>query len=185
MATNYSANQYQSAFNSCNLQNWSVTKCCRPRPSLHDGYTQFVANDQGHLLPDAPRSKENPWGSFVGTWDMPRRIPPAKLNRTSRSAEASKHLTNWMEDSSFIDACNGLRSSITGQFDGELDSRKHSRCSKQEERVVNATQCTSPEPSRAQNLKSQATSQALRVTRHQLPHPTSTLPLTQPLNAQF
>uniref|UniRef100_A0A8C5MX33 SNRNP25 ubiquitin-like domain-containing protein n=1 Tax=Leptobrachium leishanense TaxID=445787 RepID=A0A8C5MX33_9ANUR len=33
---------------------------------------------------------------------------------------------------------------------------------------------------RAQNFRSQATSQALRVTRHQLPHPT--LPLTLPLN---
>uniref|UniRef100_A0A8C5R602 Protein Flattop n=1 Tax=Leptobrachium leishanense TaxID=445787 RepID=A0A8C5R602_9ANUR len=127
MATNYSANQYQSAFNSCNLQNWRVAnRYCKQRPSLHDGYTQFVANDHGHLLPDVPRSKENPWGSFVGTWDMPRRIPPAKLKITSRSAEASKHLTNWMEDSfSFIDACNGLRP---------------------KERVVNATRCTSPEP---------------------------------------
>uniref|UniRef100_A0A8C5MWT3 Myelin protein P0 n=1 Tax=Leptobrachium leishanense TaxID=445787 RepID=A0A8C5MWT3_9ANUR len=143
MATNYSASQYQSAFNSCNLQNWSVAKSCKQRPSLHDGYTQFVANDMGHLLPDTPRSKENPWGTFVGTWDMPRRIPPAKLNLTSRSAEASKRLTNWMEDSSsFIDSCNGLRPSITGKFDGELDSR----CSKQEKRVVNATRCTSPEP---------------------------------------
>ncbi|MEE6491588.1 hypothetical protein FKM82_016275 [Ascaphus truei] len=116
MATHFSANQYQSAFNSNNLQNWNVPKPYKERPSAQEGYTQFIANDRGHLLPGAPRSKTNPWGTFMGTWDMPPKIPPAKLSLTSRSAAASKCLTDWIQDSRpLINACNGLRPHITGK----------------------------------------------------------------------
>ncbi|XP_018421677.1 PREDICTED: protein Flattop [Nanorana parkeri] len=116
MATHYSANQYQSAFNSANLQNWTVPKPYKERPSTHDGFTQFVANDRGHLLPGVPRTKANPWGTFMGTWDMPLKIPPAKLSLTARSADASKRLTQWIEKSDpLISACNGLRLTVTGK----------------------------------------------------------------------
>ncbi|KAM5126215.1 protein Flattop [Mantella aurantiaca] len=116
MAAHYSANQYQSAFNSSRLQNWNVPKPYKERPSTHDGFTQIIANDRGHLLPGVPRAKVSPWGTFLGTWDMPLRIPPAKLSLTSRSADASKRLTHWIQTSDpLISACNGLRPTITGK----------------------------------------------------------------------
>uniref|UniRef100_A0A8B9T1I0 Protein Flattop n=1 Tax=Anas platyrhynchos TaxID=8839 RepID=A0A8B9T1I0_ANAPL len=70
--------QYEDAFSAARLQNWE-------RPTPRDGSTQILVNDRGHLLPSVPRSQASPWGSFLGTWDMPSRIPPAKLNLTARS----------------------------------------------------------------------------------------------------
>ncbi|CAI9534806.1 unnamed protein product, partial [Staurois parvus] len=128
MATSYSANQYQSAFNPRQLQNWTVPKPCKQFPRTHDGFTQIIANDRGHLLPGAPRAQASPWGAFLGTWDMPLKIPPSKLSLTSRSADASKRLTQWIENSEpLLSASNGLRPTITGQvpLEGE-GSRKAS-----------------------------------------------------------
>ena len=45
------------------------------RPRAFDGFTQIVANNRGHLLPGVKRSRESPWGNFVGTYDMPLKIP--------------------------------------------------------------------------------------------------------------
>jgi hypothetical protein len=45
------------------------------RPRAFVGFTQIVASDKGHLLPGVKRSRESPWGTFVGTWDMPLKIP--------------------------------------------------------------------------------------------------------------
>ncbi|XP_072284587.1 protein Flattop [Pyxicephalus adspersus] len=122
MATHYSANQYQNAFDSSRLQNWTIPKAYKERPSTHDGFTQFIANDRGHLLPGVPRAKASPWGTFLGTWDMPLKIPPAKLSLTSRSAGASKRLMEWIEKSEpLISACNGLRPTITGKVPTNKD----------------------------------------------------------------
>ncbi|XP_075699883.1 protein Flattop isoform X2 [Rhinoderma darwinii] len=120
MATYYSANQ---------------------APSTHDGFTQFISNDRGHLLPGVPRSKVNPWGTFIGTWDMPCKIPPAKVSLTSRSADASRRLMEWIEESeSLVTASNGLRPDVTGKVfyktedDPQRQSPKNDRapCSPQE-----------------------------------------------------
>lgn len=52
----------------------------------------------------------------MGTWEMPLKIPPAKLNLTSRSAAAASRLTNWIHKSTALtSACNGLRPQITGK----------------------------------------------------------------------
>ncbi|XP_053548986.1 protein Flattop-like [Bombina bombina] len=123
MATNYSANQYQSAFTSYKLQNWSIPKAYKERPSTHDGHTQFITNDRGHLLPGVPKSKASPWGTFIGTWDIPLKIPPSKLNLTSRSANASKRLVNWIQSATpLISACNGLQPQITGKVSQSADN---------------------------------------------------------------
>lgn len=45
------------------------------QPRTLSGTTTFIANERGHLMDGVPRSRRNPWGSFVGTWDLPRRIP--------------------------------------------------------------------------------------------------------------
>jgi len=39
------------------------------------GSTATMANDSGHLRPEFRRSKTNTWGTFIGTWDLPRRLP--------------------------------------------------------------------------------------------------------------
>uniref|UniRef100_A0A8C3CMQ7 Protein Flattop n=1 Tax=Cairina moschata TaxID=8855 RepID=A0A8C3CMQ7_CAIMO len=86
------------------------------RPTPRDGSTQILVNDRGHLLPSVPRSQASPWGSFLGTWDMPPRIPPAKLNLTARSAPAAARLTACLRASATLtSACNGLRAEVTGK----------------------------------------------------------------------
>ena len=37
--------------------------------------SSIVADDRGHLLPGIERSKRSPFGEFIGTWDLPKRIP--------------------------------------------------------------------------------------------------------------
>ncbi|XP_063295375.1 protein Flattop [Pelobates fuscus] len=173
MAANYSANQYQSAFNARSLQNWNVSKLSKEKPSTHDGYAQFIANDRGHLLPDVPKSKEDPWGSFVGTWDMPKKMPPAKISLTSRSVQASKRLLNWIDNSSsFISANNGLRPDITGKPSGDVQdvlkcsntiSHEKSECHAEKKMETSAPpppknrsrpSTGGPERSKAQTMKS-------------------------------
>uniref|UniRef100_A0A8B9NYQ0 Protein Flattop n=1 Tax=Apteryx owenii TaxID=8824 RepID=A0A8B9NYQ0_APTOW len=88
----------------------------KSHPLPRDGYTQIIADDRGHLLPSVPRSKASPWGTFLGTWDMPLKIPPARLSLTSRSAASAAQLTDWIHESTTLtSACNGLRPEITGK----------------------------------------------------------------------
>ncbi|CAO2638313.1 Protein Flattop [Lemmus lemmus] len=116
MATNYSANQYEKAFLPKYLQNWSPAKPTKERAATHEGYTQIIANDQGHLLPSVPRSKASPWGSFMGTWQMPLKVPPARVNLTSRTTAAATSLTKWIQKNpDLLNACNGLRPEISGK----------------------------------------------------------------------
>ncbi|XP_074709383.1 protein Flattop [Strix uralensis] len=116
MAARYGAGQYEDAFSSRRLQNWSVPRPGRQRPSLREGSTQIIADDRGHLLPTVPRSQASPWGTFVGTWEMPLRIPPARLDLTSRSAAAAARLLGWIhQPTTLTRARNGLWTEITGK----------------------------------------------------------------------
>jgi hypothetical protein len=36
--------------------------------------SSFVADEHGHLLPGVDKSKRSPFGEFIGTWDLPKRI---------------------------------------------------------------------------------------------------------------
>ncbi|XP_020025321.1 protein Flattop [Castor canadensis] len=124
MATNYSANQYEKAFSPKYLQNWSPAKPTKERISFHEGYTQIIANDRGHLLPSVPRSKASPWGSFMGTWQMPLKVPPARVTLTSRTAAGAASLTKWIQKNpDLLKASNGLRPEILGKPHNP-DSRK-------------------------------------------------------------
>uniref|UniRef100_A0A663EL91 Protein Flattop n=1 Tax=Aquila chrysaetos chrysaetos TaxID=223781 RepID=A0A663EL91_AQUCH len=106
--------QYEDAFSPHRLQNWSC-------PLLREGSTLIIADDRGHLLPTVPRSQASPWGTFVGTWDMPPRIPPARLDLTSRSATAAAQLMDRIrQPTSLTHACNGLRTEITGKVGAPL-----------------------------------------------------------------
>uniref|UniRef100_A0A8C5S1F7 Protein Flattop n=1 Tax=Laticauda laticaudata TaxID=8630 RepID=A0A8C5S1F7_LATLA len=98
-----------------------------PLPSFlsREGFTQIIANDRGHLLPSIPRSKASPWGSYMTTWDMPLKIPPAKVSLTSRSIDAAARLTEWMNKSAALSqACNGLCPEIKGKELVEWRRRK-------------------------------------------------------------
>ncbi|XP_029140981.1 protein Flattop [Protobothrops mucrosquamatus] len=123
MATHFSSGQYEDAYNPRNLQSWSLPKVTKAHPSTREGFTQFVANDRGHLLPSIPRSKASPWGTYMTTWDMPLKIPPAKVSLTSRSIDAAARLTEWMNKSAALSkACNGLCPEIVGK-PGSMDLR--------------------------------------------------------------
>ncbi|XP_037362511.1 protein Flattop [Talpa occidentalis] len=127
MATNYSANQYEKAFSPKYLQNWSPAKPTKERISSHEGYTQIIANDRGHLLPSVPRSKASPWGSFMGTWQMPLKIPPARVNLTSRTVAGAASLTKWIQKNpDLLKASNGLRPEILGKPHDPVSLKKPS-----------------------------------------------------------
>uniref|UniRef100_A0A8B9W5V6 Protein Flattop n=1 Tax=Bos mutus grunniens TaxID=30521 RepID=A0A8B9W5V6_BOSMU len=97
------------------------------RISSHEGYTQIIANDRGHLLPSVPRSKASPWGSFMGTWQMPLKVPPARATLTSRTAAGAASLTRWIQKNpDLLKASNGLRPEIFGK-PHDPDSQKKLR----------------------------------------------------------
>ncbi|XP_073679086.1 protein Flattop [Garra rufa] len=95
MSTSYSANQYESAFKSQKLQNWTIPKHFKERPSAAEGHTTFIATDRGHLLPGVRTKRLSAWPAFQGTWDLPRYIPPASINPTARSREGQDRLRTW------------------------------------------------------------------------------------------
>uniref|UniRef100_A0A5F8GAU4 Protein Flattop n=1 Tax=Monodelphis domestica TaxID=13616 RepID=A0A5F8GAU4_MONDO len=125
MASNYSANQYDNSFKPKYLQNWCLAKESTKLPETHDGYTQIIANDRGHLLPSVPRSKTSPWGTFMSTWKMPLQIPPARVTLTTRSASAANRLISWVQKNpDLLEASNGLRPDIQGHPQDPAPPRK-------------------------------------------------------------
>ncbi|XP_054254498.1 protein Flattop [Indicator indicator] len=151
MAARDGAGQYEDAFRPQRLQNWGVPRHGHQRPSPREGPTQIVANDRGHLLPAVPRCQASPWGTFVGTWDMPPRIPPARLDLTSRSAAAAARLLQRSrQPSALTRACNGLRTQVTGKLQQPgLDtqtSKEPSQGSKQAPGEDSAIPASNPAP---------------------------------------
>lgn len=103
MALHFSANQYDRNFQPTLLQNWEVPRRYRERPRAFVGFTQIVANDKGHLLPGVKRSRESPWGTFVGTWDMPLKIPGnSMMNSTARTENAVLRLNRIKTDGDIV-----------------------------------------------------------------------------------
>ncbi|XP_061170120.1 protein Flattop homolog [Saccostrea echinata] len=103
MSLHFSANQYDQAFHPKRLQNWEVPKQFRERPRAFDGFTQIVASNRGHLLQGVKRSRESPWGNFVGTWDMPLHIPGNKMmNSTARAFHSQVRLERCKTDGDII-----------------------------------------------------------------------------------
>ncbi|XP_046554179.1 protein Flattop homolog [Haliotis rubra] len=101
MSINFSANQYENAFKT--LKNWEVPKGFGCYPSSRDGFTQIIASDRGHLCPGVKRDRSSPWGSFVGTWDMPTKVPGNKItNSTARSGGAMEKLVRMKTEGDII-----------------------------------------------------------------------------------
>lgn len=88
MSVNFSCNQYEQEFDPKRLQNWEVPGPKGKYPERREGFSKIHANSRGHLLPNVPRNRSSPWGTFVGTWDMPLKIPGNRqLNPTARSED--------------------------------------------------------------------------------------------------
>jgi len=49
--------------------------CILQRPRALKGHTLTTTDDRGHLRPEFRRSKTDAWGTFIGTWDLPKRLP--------------------------------------------------------------------------------------------------------------
>jgi len=102
MATNFRANQYENAFKGFKLGNWESPSHYREAPRKLEGHTQIIADNKGHLSAGVHRSRENPWGNFVGTWDMPKHIP-GNCTRvaTARSSYARERLDHETEQAGY------------------------------------------------------------------------------------
>ncbi|CAF0801906.1 unnamed protein product [Brachionus calyciflorus] len=87
MSKIYSAGQYDQTFSPKRMQMYALSKQeLEQRPAQRHTETSFVANDKGHLLSGVPRSNGNPFGDYVGTWDLPKSIPgPYHLVKTGRA----------------------------------------------------------------------------------------------------
>lgn len=52
----------------------------------------------------------------MGTWQMPLKIPPARVTLTSRTAAGAASLTKWIQKNpDLLKASNGLRPEILGK----------------------------------------------------------------------
>ncbi|EDL39134.1 protein Flattop isoform 2 [Mus musculus] len=132
---------YEKAYLPTYLQNWSPARPTKEKIAAHEGYTQIIANDRGHLLPSVPRSKASPWGSFMGTWQMPLKIPPAKVTLTARTTTAADNLTKWIhKNPDLLNACNGLRPEISGKpFDPDSQTKQKKSVTKTVQQAPNPT----------------------------------------------
>jgi hypothetical protein len=93
MASSFSANQYNNAFVPKKIQNWEVPKEHREDPRKPKGTSKIIADDNGYLLPEYKRSDTATWSNFVGTWDMPKKLPGTKIDiRTARDPIAYEKL---------------------------------------------------------------------------------------------
>lgn len=52
----------------------------------------------------------------MGTWQMPLKIPPARVTLTSRTTAGAASLTKWIQKNpDLLKASNGLRPEISGK----------------------------------------------------------------------
>ncbi|KAM9445166.1 protein Flattop [Clarias gariepinus] len=132
MSSNFSANQYENAFKSSRLQNWTVPKRYKEKPSPVEGHTVFIATDRGHLLPGVKRGSS--WTSFQGTWDLPKHIPPVQINPTARSQGGQERLRAWGQTQRLVPSANGKvkesnENSRTPQLEGTCTHHQHEEIS--------------------------------------------------------
>ncbi|RNA28421.1 Flattop -like protein [Brachionus plicatilis] len=87
MSKIYSAGQYDQTFSPKRTQMYQLPKSeLEQRPARRHDETTFIANDKGHLLTGVGKSNGNPFGDYVGTWDLPKSIPgPYHLVKTGRA----------------------------------------------------------------------------------------------------
>ncbi|XP_062871683.1 protein Flattop [Trichomycterus rosablanca] len=154
MSSSFSANQYDSAFKSNKLQNWTQPKSFKERPSVTQGHTTFIATDQGHLLSDVKRGSA--WSSFKGTWDLPKRIPPVNINPTARSQEGQERLRAWSQR--LLSSATGMPSECYGDNRANRTPHEENTNDNQLHEEVSAPDGLVPEMERPVSQESQASS---------------------------
>jgi len=101
MAKIYSANQYEDAFLSMRNRNWEVPKETNKRAGSVKR-TEIIVDNNGHLVSKHRRESSSGSG-FVGTWQMPVRIPGNKIdNPTARDQAAYEKLRDCYSDSKLL-----------------------------------------------------------------------------------
>lgn len=139
MSINFSANQYEQAFTPPRIANWEVPKdrgqIVTPTgparhystyPEAHQGFSTIHANDRGHLLPNVPRSRQSPWGTHVGTWDMPTKIPGNKqANPTARCEDMQIRLQEGKAEAREILAGGLKKCKIPSPMPVRIDTEAH------------------------------------------------------------
>ncbi|XP_059815874.1 protein Flattop-like [Hypanus sabinus] len=79
-----------------------------PFPCRVRAWASGAGLSEGLTLPVSPHPQENPWGTFLGTWQMPRRIPQPRPNLTARNSAGAARLISQVESSPLYKASNGF-----------------------------------------------------------------------------
>uniref|UniRef100_A0A6P7F9U6 Cilia- and flagella-associated protein 126 n=1 Tax=Diabrotica virgifera virgifera TaxID=50390 RepID=A0A6P7F9U6_DIAVI len=91
MSKLYRASQYDMAYMPTVLRNWEIPRYHCEIPGARLGKTQIIANKRGHILPGVPRPPPTPWGCYLGTWYLPKRITRQIANKLN-GTDNRKHL---------------------------------------------------------------------------------------------
>ncbi|XP_015586644.1 protein Flattop [Cephus cinctus] len=82
------------------LQNWEVPNWHPAWPDRHCITTEFYADNKGHILAGRKRSLQSPWGNFIDTWHLPRKInrrlaeelsAPPNYKKVAWAAHCARH----------------------------------------------------------------------------------------------
>lgn len=89
MSLSFSANQYNQEFTPKRLGMYEIPKQILSKAPLNKSEpTSIIVDQKGHLLPGVKKGESNPFGDFLGTWDLPKTIPgPVQINPTARSGK--------------------------------------------------------------------------------------------------
>nr|CAD7442282.1 unnamed protein product [Timema bartmani] len=104
-----SVSSFEREFKAKRLGNWEVPKWYPERPRARRTTTRIIANDRGHLLPGIHRSDHTPWGRYLGTWDLPKRI--TRKLATELTAPPHARVSSWEKRSSHIPLTQAAESS--------------------------------------------------------------------------
>ncbi|CAH0549451.1 unnamed protein product [Brassicogethes aeneus] len=80
MSRHYSGNQYNVAYDPKKLGNWEVAKFYCDKPFTRTGYSNFIANEKGYIIPGYPRAPKSVPTPCV-SWDLPKKITREVANQ--------------------------------------------------------------------------------------------------------
>ncbi|KAG5310218.1 FLTOP protein, partial [Acromyrmex insinuator] len=74
------------------LRNWEVPKWYPSWPDRHCVTTKFIVDNNGRMLDNVKRVGQSPWGTFKGTWDLPKKITASIAKELSITLQYKKDL---------------------------------------------------------------------------------------------
>ncbi|XP_024869686.1 protein Flattop [Temnothorax curvispinosus] len=87
MSQHWHGHWTEDAFTPKRLRNWEVPKWYPSWPDRHCVTTKFIADDNGRILDNAKRVEHSPWGTFKGTWNLPKKITRSIAKELSISSQ--------------------------------------------------------------------------------------------------